>query len=136
MVKQIFPALLALLMAGAVWADTVLLKDKASVSGKVLAEKHDQVVVDLGYTVITVPRNQIVRVTRSDKDAAMQPQVVAPALPETPRRNDVPATTPPTPASFYTAPLKPATSRTVRELVNQLGESVVQVRTPGGLGSG
>jgi len=38
--------------------------------------------------------------------------------------------------SFYAAPDKPAQERSVRDLVNQLGEAVVQVRTPGGLGSG
>src|SRR5205814_1720320 len=37
---------------------------------------------------------------------------------------------------FYSAPAKPLPQRTVRDLVNQLGEAVVQVRTPGGLGSG
>src|SRR5262249_905313 len=37
---------------------------------------------------------------------------------------------------FYTTPGKPAPTRPVRDLVNILGEAVVQVRTPGGLGSG
>jgi serine protease Do len=37
---------------------------------------------------------------------------------------------------FYLAPNKAATVRSVRELVNQIGEAVVQVRTPSGLGSG
>lgn len=37
---------------------------------------------------------------------------------------------------FYSASLKSGPARSVRELVNILGESVVQVRTPGGLGSG
>jgi serine protease Do len=37
---------------------------------------------------------------------------------------------------FYSANIKAAPEKTVRELVNQLGEAVVQVRTPSGLGSG
>jgi serine protease Do len=37
---------------------------------------------------------------------------------------------------FYSAPNKALPSRTVRDLVNQIGEAVVQVRTPSGLGSG
>jgi len=39
-------------------------------------------------------------------------------------------------AGFYSANNKVMPDKTVRDLVNQLGEAVVQVRTPGGLGSG
>ena len=46
-------------------ADTVLLKDKSSVTGKILAEKSDAVVVDVGYTVLVVPRNAISRDRKS-----------------------------------------------------------------------
>jgi hypothetical protein len=31
-------------------ADTIQLKDKAAVTGQILAEKRDSVVVDVGYT--------------------------------------------------------------------------------------
>jgi serine protease Do len=37
---------------------------------------------------------------------------------------------------IYSVSVSPPPERSVRELVNQLGEAVVQVRTPGGLGSG
>jgi len=37
---------------------------------------------------------------------------------------------------FYSVASTPAKERTVRDLVTKLGESVVQVRTPAGLGSG
>ena len=43
------------------FADTIQLKDKAAVTGRVLAEKPDQVVVDVGYTVLVIPRNQVAR---------------------------------------------------------------------------
>ena len=36
-------------------ADTIQLKDKAAIVGKVLAEKPDQVAVDVGYTVLVMP---------------------------------------------------------------------------------
>ncbi|HZQ45823.1 MAG TPA: trypsin-like peptidase domain-containing protein [Verrucomicrobiae bacterium] len=115
-------------------ADVVQLKDKAAVTGKILAEKHDQVVVDVGYTVLVIPRNQIVKISKAEDAApakttlvaSLAPIAAAPAIatPETSRTGDYrTASTPP--------PLKD-----VRELVSQLGESVVQVRTPGGLGSG
>src|SRR4051812_6370501 len=62
--------LLALISCGwqAALADTIQLKDKASISGKILAEKRDQVVLDIGYTVLVIPRNQIVKVLKA-KDA-------------------------------------------------------------------
>ncbi len=40
-------------------ADTIQLKDSAAVTGKILAEKPDSVVVDVGYTVLVVPGNAI-----------------------------------------------------------------------------
>src|SRR5208337_2479318 len=45
-------------------ADVIQLKDKASVSGTVLAEKRDQVVVDIGYTVLVIPRKEIVKISK------------------------------------------------------------------------
>jgi serine protease Do len=109
-------------------ADVLELKEKASLTGKILAEKRDQVVVDLGYTVLIVPRNQIARIT---KDQAPEPakakasKAAAPVSPPTQSKSDL----------FQSASI-PAPERSVRELVSQLGEAVVQVRTPSGLGSG
>jgi serine protease Do len=40
------------------------------------------------------------------------------------------------PAGFYSASLQPGPASSVRDLVRRVGEAVVQVRTPGGLGSG
>src|ERR1022692_2800544 len=113
-------------------ADTIQLKDKAAITGKVLTEKPDQIVVDVGYTVLVIPRNQVVKILKSDATtpAAKAPRgqkaavASGPAEPAEPR------------FGFYGAPNKPAPVRTVLELVNQIGEAVVQVRTPGGLGSG
>src|SRR5580704_1615799 len=44
-------------------AATVELKDKASVSGKILAEKPDEIVIDIGYTVLVIPKSQIQTLT-------------------------------------------------------------------------
>lgn len=104
-------------------ADTVELRDRAAVTGKILAEKPDQLVVDLGYTVIEVPRKDVVKITRSDKAEVARAAVKADPAAEVRR------------GLYYTATKSPA-ERSVRELVNQLGEAVVQVRTPSGLGSG
>ena len=47
--------------------DVLQLRDKAAISGTILTEKRDAVVIDLGYTVLTVPRNQIVRIGRDEE---------------------------------------------------------------------
>ncbi|MBI4658728.1 MAG: trypsin-like peptidase domain-containing protein [Verrucomicrobia bacterium] len=105
--------------------DVLQLKDQVSINGRILAEKPDQVAVDVGYTVLVVPRNQIVSITRSEAE-------------KTPKEDNQVSSTP---SNELNSPLFHAagssrSERSVRELVKVLGESVVQVRTPSGLGSG
>ncbi len=109
----------ALLACGAqcLLADTIQLKDKSAITGKILAEKSDSIVVDVGYTALVVPRNSITHITRATESALA---VVAPV-----------AT-----GQFYSSDTRPIVTRDVSSLVKQIGESVVQVRTPEGLGSG
>jgi serine protease Do len=99
-------------------ADTIQLKD-ATVTGKILAEKPDSLVVDVGYTVLQIPRNNVVSITKSE---------AAPAA--------APAAPPSATGQFYSANAKTAAVRDISSLVKQLGEAVVQVKNPGGLGSG
>ncbi len=112
-------------------ADTLQLKDNGAITGKVLSEKRDQVVVDVGYTVLVVPRSQIVKITRSEvpEKPARRTGMVKVAEPA---QKLEPVSSP----GFYTDSKQPLPTSTVRDLVNRLGEAVVQVRTPGGLGSG
>ena len=112
-------------------AATVQLKDKASVTGKILTQKRDQVVVDIGYTTLVIPRNQIVNIVENDGAPPVAPKLVSTPVDPTPVQSAVE-----TKSGFYTTEAKPPKERSVRELVQQVGESVVQVRTPGGLGSG
>jgi len=113
-------------------ADTIELKDKASVTGKILIEKRDQVAVDVGYTVLLIPRNQIANISRSGNPVAPAVAPAATVKASTVVENKVTAVE----NTFYLAHGKSAPDQNVRDLVNQLGEAVVQVRTPGGLGSG
>ena len=46
-------------------ADTLQLKNQAAVTGAILAEKPDEVIVDVGYTVLVVPRSSIATITKS-----------------------------------------------------------------------
>jgi serine protease Do len=118
---------LALALAGLVASasDTLLLKDNASIVGRILAEKRDSIAIDIGYTVLVVPRNQIEKITLDPKPVRSATRTSQ----ANPRRSE------PAPAP---APADPGfrPERSVQELVKELGEAVVQVRTPGGLGSG
>ena len=105
-------------------ADIIQLKDQAAVTGTILAEKPDEVVVDVGYTVLVVPRSSIAGITKSD---AVAPQVSA---------TNSPAAVTNFPSQFYYSTLLASPARDVSSLVKQIGEAVVQVRTPEGLGSG
>ena len=46
-------------------ADVIQLKDQATVTGKILTEKPDSVAVDVGYTVLVVPRNAIATISKT-----------------------------------------------------------------------
>src|SRR5215470_9774608 len=119
------------------FSDTIQLKDKASIVGTIVAEKRDQVAVDVGYTILLVPRNEIAKISKAD---ASVPPPRPTSSQKAPASDSKHATDPKSVAEskpgLYSAPNKALPTRTVRELVNQLGEAVVQVRTPSGLGSG
>jgi len=103
-------------------ADTIQLKNQAAVTGKILAEKSDSIVVDVGYTVLVIPRDAITKISKAD-------QILAKTSSGSPLLNTL------TP-EFYTAGMVNAPQQDVQNLVKQIGEAVVQVRTPEGLGSG
>ena len=106
-------------------ADTIQLKDKAAVTGTIIAEKPDAIVVDVGYTVLVVPRSSIAGIAKTGTPApAVAPQV-----------SNIVANLA-MPAQFYYSTLLTSPARDVSSLVKQIGEAVVQVRTPEGLGSG
>jgi serine protease Do len=133
--------LLAILLCGlpVAHAEIIQLKDKAAVTGQILAEKRDLIVVDVGYTVLTIPRSQIVKVSSDASEPSPKPVLAAKSSktkPPAESARNKPTPERPADSGFYSAPNKPAPARTVRDLVNQIGEAVVQVRTPGGLGSG
>ena len=80
--------------------------------------------MDVGYTVLVVPRSAIATISKTS-DVATQAAAAASSL----LNVNVPA-------QFYYTDARPAIARDVQDLVKQIGEAVVQVRTPGGLGSG
>ncbi len=61
------------------------LKDNAAVTGKILAEKNDQIVIDIGYTTLVIPRAQVLKVlddgAKMELAAVKVPAAPAPASP-------------------------------------------------------
>ncbi|WP_449070979.1 trypsin-like peptidase domain-containing protein [Prosthecobacter sp.] len=100
----------------ALGADTmkIVLKNGAELRGEVLKEREDAVVLDLGNTILTVPRSDISifeKATATAKAAAVQGEDI-----------------------YFVEPGRE--SMTVEKNVQRVAESVVQIQTASGLGSG
>jgi serine protease Do len=132
MVRKLFSAPV-LLYCGALVssADTIQLKEQASITGKVLSEKRDQVAVDVGYTVLVIPRSQIAGISKQE-DPEQPPKPGKASGRSQAEKVSVVAKS----SALYSSPTRQGPVRNVRDLVNLIGEAVVQVRTPSGLGSG
>lgn len=81
---------------------------------QVIDEKPDRIVVDLGFTVLAIPRDSVIDIRDADASGATDDE---------PGKNLY--------RTDAAAPLMP-----LKELADQVGEAVVTVRTPVGLGSG
>lgn len=93
---------------------TVELTQGGSVRGEVLSETAERVVVDLGFTILQVPRDAVARIVK---------EVAGAVVPETGGAD-----------LYRTDPV--ARTQAVKDLVNNIGDRVVLVKTPSGLGSG
>ncbi|MBC8040636.1 MAG: trypsin-like peptidase domain-containing protein, partial [Opitutaceae bacterium] len=113
MKKTFFFALLAA-SAPAFALTTVQLKSGATIDAEVISEKADRIVVDLGFEVVTIPRDEIESLTVKKAGVA---EVVADH------------------ADLYRIAANPSVL-SVKENVDRVGEAVVLIRTPVGLGSG
>ena len=93
---------------------TLELNQGGSVRGELLSESAEKVVVDLGFTVLTVPKDAVTRIMKEE--------------------------TKPAATATYNADLfrTDANARTqaVKDHVNAIGDRVVLIKTPSGLGSG
>ena len=100
--------------------EVVILKDGQRVTGEVVAEKPNALYVDLGYDILRIPRDHVLRRAKMDEAAAGAKSLA--------RGSDLDS------SGFYTSGvLKPSA---VKELVGKFGEAVVSIETPSGKGSG
>lgn len=94
----------------------------SSLSGRILAETDSQIVFDVGYTVLVIPKDKVDSIRRGDT-----PEVIE-------STSDVPIRVDENDLYFRYTEARPLTD--LKTLVQEVGEAVVQVKTPGGLGSG
>lgn len=113
MKKTFFFALLAA-SAPAFALTTVQLKSGATIEAEVISEKADRIVVDLGFEVVTIPRDEI-------ESLIVKKAGVAEVAADN--------------ADLYRVAANPSVL-SVKENVDRVGEAVVLIRTPVGLGSG
>lgn len=97
---------------------TLFLGGGKSICGEILAERNDQVIVDLGYDILLVPRTAITLIDRDSKTAETKAQATAKVA-----------------GMFYEAKAI-LVEDSIAALAERVGEAVLQIKTPSGLGSG
>jgi len=105
----------ALAIGATMQADTFTLPGGAMVTGPVIKESPEALVVDLGFEILRIPADKII--SRSSNSAKEKPETTT------------------TGSNIYTQQ-KNLPTRKVSDLVGQVAPATVQVTTPGGQGSG
>ena len=108
--------LIALVTYGNEPLKTVELRQGGAVTGEVLREWPERVVIDLGFTILEIPRESIARVLNGNNDDTAE---------ETYNEEQL-----------YRLSSKRSSKLPIKELVERYGEAVVLIQTPTSLGSG
>jgi serine protease Do len=125
--------------------ETVRLRGGGVIRAPILAQKPNLIVIDLGFTVVLIPRSEVISILSDEPNLGTDVQLER--NDQNPRRevaisaageftNSVPKELPREVEKFYRFSNSGGRAVSVKELVHKLGEAVVQVRTPRGLGSG
>lgn len=110
--------------AAAEGLETIVLRDGKRIVGSVIKETERDVFLDLGYSIVTVPRNVIVeRIAAQEKGDEASPRNAEGGSPKTTGSEEI----------YKIGRLDPTT---VREAVEAFGEGVVRVLCAGKSGSG
>jgi serine protease Do len=110
-------------------ADTVVLKQGQKLTGDILAEKKQTIILDVGVGVLSIPKQEILRYEYENATAESPNQPV-----DTNKANiSGEQNTRPIGRLFHTAQLE---KKTIEECVEQFSEAVVKVSSPVGMGSG
>jgi serine protease Do len=115
------------LFAGFAKADVVVLKGGQKLVGDIVAERHEQIYVDVGVTVIAVPKEDVLEY-HYDKEGDGNTLSMQPAA----ETNEIKAE-PVTGRLYHTGKFQ---KKTIEQCVAEVGEAVVKVSSPAGMGSG
>ena len=105
--------------------DTIVLKTGQKLTGDIVAEKQDKLYIDVGVTVLAVPKQDILEFNKNEPNN--------PAIQETENTEKPPAKSS-TGRLYYTADND--NTKTIQQCVAEVAEAVVKVSSPAGLGSG
>jgi len=110
------------------WADTIVLKEGQTLTGRILAEKETQLYIDIGITVLAVPKEKILQYeyTGDFETAGCDVNDVNDLRAEA-------AEVQPASQLYRTANLR---KTTIAKCVEAVSEAVVMVSSPTGTGSG
>jgi len=103
-------------LCGGVDADTIVLKDRNSISAPVIKESSEHIYVDLGFDILKIPRGSIASIDRSSSPSLKTPSSSI--------------------ASKALYALGNPQVHSTAEGVQAFGPAVVVVKSPAGLGSG
>jgi serine protease Do len=124
--SAIYTGLAAAFLCAVCIADKVVLREGQIITGEILAEKDSFIVIDIGVTVLRIPREQVKEFEYLEGFAIYRVDI-----------NDTNEATPQVTTAadklYRTAKLK---KTTIEKCVDAVSEAVVKVSTPSGLGSG
>jgi serine protease Do len=109
-----------------VFADTIVLKEGQRLTGDILAEKETQLYVDVGVTVLTIPKENILEYEYTDELKIEDADV-------NDLYGEIDILQPASGQLYRTANLK---KTTIEKCVDAFSEAVVKVSSPAGMGSG
>ncbi|HUU16858.1 MAG TPA: trypsin-like peptidase domain-containing protein [Sedimentisphaerales bacterium] len=112
------------------WADRIVLKGGQTITGDILAEKQTQLYVDIGITVLTIPKEKILEYKYT---GALDVEDVNDITVSQVEAGKLQFATGPGGQLYKTADLK---KTTIEKCVNAVSEAVVKVSSPAGMGSG
>jgi len=113
---RVVSALLTCCVPALCFGEIIQLVGGQTITAEVLREYPDRVVVDLGFDLLSIPREQIRAIEKEQETAEADPRAV--------RQTD----------DLYSTANLPG--RSVKELAERFGEGVALVSSPSGLGSG
>ncbi len=117
-----------LFVCGLCAGDTIVLKEGQTLTGDILAEKSDELIVDIGVSVLTIHKEKILQYeyTRADEEIAVDSN-------ETVLETTVEVSQAGRERLYTQARLE---KTTIEKCVERVSEAVVKVSSPAGIGSG